>query len=105
MFFNLGGYEILVIAIVALLFVGPEQLPSVGRKVGRYAAQLRSMATGMREEFMAGMDGVPDLTKVDTWLGSGTDDDPIVPRGYAELQNTKPALGPVPTTSASIERP
>ncbi len=33
MFFNVGGYEILVIAVLALIFIGPEQLPTVMRKI------------------------------------------------------------------------
>jgi sec-independent protein translocase protein TatB len=103
MLFNVGGYEILVIAVIALIFVGPEQLPTVLRKVGRYAAQMRGMAQGIRDEFMAGLDDVPDdlkdltklkdLTSLDSWLGSGTDADPIVPRGFAERQQrTQAAL-------------
>ncbi len=69
----------MVIMLVALIAVGPEQLPTVMRKVGRYVSQLRSMADGVRGEFMSGM-GELDPTK---W-GEGTDDKPIVPRGYAE---------------------
>jgi sec-independent protein translocase protein TatB len=113
MLFNLGGYEILVIAVAALIFVGPEQLPSVVRKVGRYAAQLRTMATGMRDEFMAGMDGMDggledlrNLTKPENWLGTGTSDDPVVPRGYAERQRAnRPGLGPAGTQAPGTQAP
>lgn len=101
MFFNVGGYEILVIAVLALIFIGPEQLPTVMRKVGRYAAQMRSMAQGLREEFMSGLDEMPELKeltnidnwtgKTDAWLGTGTDDDPVVPRGFAERERQREA--------------
>jgi sec-independent protein translocase protein TatB len=83
MFFNLGGAELLVIAVVALVFIGPEQLPTVMRKVGRFLAQARSMTAGLRDEFMSGFDELEEATKPHSWLGTGRDDDPVVPRGYA----------------------
>ncbi|MCA9433673.1 MAG: twin-arginine translocase TatA/TatE family subunit [Candidatus Omnitrophica bacterium] len=33
--FNLGPLELAIIAIVALVVVGPRQLPELGRMVGR----------------------------------------------------------------------
>lgn len=83
MFFNIGGGELLVIAMVALIAVGPEQLPVVLRKVGRAVAQFRSMTAGLREEFMSGLDEVNELADPVRWMGSGSNDDPVVPRGYA----------------------
>ncbi|MEZ5228421.1 MAG: hypothetical protein R2710_17635 [Acidimicrobiales bacterium] len=43
--FGIGGGEFLVIALVALIAVGPEQLPSVMRKFGNYVAQLEAWPT------------------------------------------------------------
>ena len=68
---------------IDLVVVGPEQLPSVLRKAGKYASQLRSMSTGLRQEFMAGVDEL-DPTKWDAERGNGEPDTPIVPKGYAE---------------------
>lgn len=86
MFFNIGGAEILVIAVVALIAIGPEQLPGVMRKVGGFVAQARSVTTGLRDEFMSGMDEISDLTDPKAWMGSGADDDPVVPRGFAQRE-------------------
>ncbi|MEL7156251.1 MAG: Sec-independent protein translocase protein TatB [Actinomycetota bacterium] len=86
MFFNIGGAEILVIAVVALIAIGPEQLPTVMRKVGGFVAQARSVTTSLRDEFMSGMDEITDLADPTSWTGSGTDDDPVVPRGFAQRQ-------------------
>lgn len=91
MFFNIGGAEILVIAMVALIAVGPEQLPSVLRKVGRFVGQARSMTSGIRDEFMSGLDEVKDLADPDEWLGTGSNDDPVVPRGYANRKRAEEA--------------
>ncbi len=91
--FNVGGPEVLIIALVALVVVGPEQLPAVLRKAGQYAAQMRQMSNSLRQEFMAGVDEL-DPTKWDTKENAaesnngddakGTLANPIVPRGYAE---------------------
>lgn len=78
--FNIGGGEILVIALIALIAVGPEQLPSVMRKMGGFVNQVRTMTTGIRDEFMSAVDEA-DPNK---WMGDGSKDEPIVPRGYAE---------------------
>ena len=42
--FGLGMSEIMVVAIVALIVVGPKDLPRLLRTIGRYVTQLRSMA-------------------------------------------------------------
>jgi sec-independent protein translocase protein TatB len=77
--FNIGGAELLVIALIALVVVGPEQLPAVMRKVGGFVSQVRGMTTGLRDEFMSGVDEI----NPNNWMGDGSDDSPIVPRGYA----------------------
>ncbi len=110
--FGIGGGEILVIALITLIAVGPEQLPSLMRKFGNYAAQLRSMADGVRTEFMHGMDELDP----DKWTGDGTDTAPIVPRGYAEnaigttvgprpKPSTEPPTTEPPTTEPSTTEP
>ena len=39
--FDIGFWELLVIAVVALLVAGPEKLPGLVRDVGRWTAKLR----------------------------------------------------------------
>ena len=87
MFFNLGAAEILVIAMVTLIAVGPEQLPGVLRKLGRFMNQARSMTAGIREEFMSGLNEVKDVADPKQWMGTGSDDNPVVPRGFAQSQD------------------
>ncbi len=77
--FGVGGGEFIVIALLALIVVGPEQLPGLMRKAGQTASQLRSMSNSLRTEFMNGIDQA-DVTK---W-GKGTTDDPVVPRGFSQ---------------------
>jgi sec-independent protein translocase protein TatB len=51
--FNVGGAEFLVIALVALLVLGPDKLPEAARKVGNVMGELRRMSNGFRSEMQA----------------------------------------------------
>lgn len=62
---GIGGGEYLVIAIVALLVVGPERLPMLLRKLGNWVAKARNMANEFRSSFdeMARQSELDDLRK------------------------------------------
>ena len=49
MFGSIGGPELIVIFVVALLIFGPRKLPELGRSVGRGLAEFRKAATDLRE--------------------------------------------------------
>lgn len=90
-FVNVGGGELLVIGLVALIALGPEQLPGVMRKLGALSYQLRSMTSGLKDEFMSALEE-PTKPQSGTMGGSGSTsgrvtadrNQPIVPHGYAE---------------------
>lgn len=48
--FNIGPVEFLVLAIVALIVIGPDKLPNLARDAARMLRQLREMATGARQQ-------------------------------------------------------
>jgi sec-independent protein translocase protein TatB len=58
--FDLGWTELLVIGVVALIVVGPKDLPMLFRKVGRFVGK----AKGMAREFSRAMDQAADETGV-----------------------------------------
>ena len=49
--FEIGGTELLLIAIVALLVIGPKELPNALRTVGRYTGKARAMTRHLRSGF------------------------------------------------------
>lgn len=53
--FNVGGAEILVLLVIALMVLGPERLPQVGRQIGRALADFRRATSGVRREFEESM--------------------------------------------------
>ena len=48
--FDFGFSEILVILVLALIVLGPEKLPSVVRKVGRWVGRARAMARQFQDQ-------------------------------------------------------
>ncbi len=53
--FDIGFYELLIFAVVTLIFVGPKELPTLMRTVGRYVGILRRQADEFRGHFDAAM--------------------------------------------------
>lgn len=49
MFGSIGGPELLVIFVVALLIFGPRRLAELGRSLGRGLAEFRRAASDLRE--------------------------------------------------------
>lgn len=50
-FLGVGGGELIVIATIALIVVGPKDLPGLLHKVGRFTARMRGMAGEFRASF------------------------------------------------------
>jgi Tat protein translocase TatB subunit len=51
---SIGPLEIVVIALAALIFIGPSKLPGVARNVGKALAEFKSHADGVKDEFRSG---------------------------------------------------
>ncbi len=62
---GIGGMELVVIALVALLVVGPRDLPLLMRKVGKAMGKARAMASEFRASFdeMARQSELDELRK------------------------------------------
>lgn len=58
--FNIGGAEVLVILLVALLVLGPDKLPEAARKAGQAMSELRKMSAGFRREMKEALDETDD---------------------------------------------
>ncbi len=49
--FNLGFSELIVIAVLALIFIGPKQLPEIARVVGRLLNEFRRATSDLTTNF------------------------------------------------------
>jgi sec-independent protein translocase protein TatB len=52
---NIGGGELLVIMLLALVVLGPQRLPEAARQIGRFMGDLRRMSSGFQRELQSAM--------------------------------------------------
>jgi sec-independent protein translocase protein TatB len=62
--FNVGGGELLVIFIVALVVLGPDKLPGAVRSAGRVLGEVRRVAGGFQDEVRRAMHDAEPPTRV-----------------------------------------
>jgi sec-independent protein translocase protein TatB len=102
MFPEVGASELVVIGIVALLVVGPKDLPVLLRKVGQWMSKIRGLAAEFKSSFseMARQSELDDLRKEVEALRSGVQYDTLSGSLGNELQSNfdqiKSSLNDVP---------
>ena len=107
--FDIGWSELVVIAVVALIAIGPKELPAVLRTVGQYMGKVRRMASEFQSQFQEAMREaeMADIKKsVDEMTESATkhftDFDPIgTVRKEIEGLSADPFKDGAPTTAAA----
>jgi len=86
--FEVGFTEIILILGIALLVLGPEKLPKLASKVGRWAGRARAMARQLRQQL-----------DDEVSLGATTTPDPAPRRlpGIASVEPPEKTGGPDPS--------
>ena len=84
---DVGVSEMLVIAAVALIVVGPKDLPLLMRRVGQFIARLRGMASEFRASFedMARQSELEELRKEVEAMRSGAFTSPLQDTGVDQV--------------------
>lgn len=91
--FNVGGGEFIVIALIALIVLGPQRLPGAARQVGKALGDLRRLSNGFQSEMR---DAFAD---VDAPAATGD----LAPRSEPRSDST--ATASVDAAVASVSRP
>jgi sec-independent protein translocase protein TatB len=121
--FGVDSIELIIVAIAALLFIGPKELPATMRVIGRWVGKVR----GMARHFTAGIDAVireAELEEMDRkWreenerimrdyplIDTPPDDQPMVElsptaEAQAYLGLERPDEPPLPLDPPAGERP
>lgn len=68
---QIGPLEILVVAVIALIVLGPSRLPEMARQAGKTIAALKLQAQELRSEFDMGTDD--EDTKAEANGAAGSD--------------------------------
>jgi sec-independent protein translocase protein TatB len=105
--FDIGWSELLVIGIVALVVIGPKELPGVVRTLGQTMAKLRRMAADFQNQFNEAMReaDLVDLKKdAEKMIGDATSavtSNPLAKAGE-ELQKTIEEATALPPAASVI---
>jgi sec-independent protein translocase protein TatB len=97
--FDIGWSELLVIAVVAIIVVGPKDLPKLMRGIGHYAGKLRRAAADFQRQFEEAM-RESEIEEVRKSIESVRVDDPpldqpvMLPKPAAAAAETKAPTAP-----------
>ena len=91
--FDIGFWEIVVIAVVALVVVGPERFPGMIKKTGYWVGQFRRMATAIKAEFDQEVEKAEKLQEL-------LEEQKQILERHAKIDPTQPAVkvNPPPNT-------
>ena len=62
--FNIGGGELIVILLIALIVLGPQRLPDAARQLGKAMGDLRRLSSGFQNEMKQALETADDPTRV-----------------------------------------
>src|SRR5690349_859028 len=103
--FDISWSELLVIAVVAIVVIGPKDLPRVLRSLGRWTGQVKRMARDFQNQFNEALreaeldtikKDVEDLGKIDPIGDVRTE----MAKTNAEIMTELNKTGPDPVTAA-----
>ena len=108
---GIGWTEMLIIGVVALIFIGPKELPNVMRQIGKFANTIRKMGTEFQREInkTTGLDEVRNLRNSITAPLKKTADEirrefnTMTPTGIAPSGVLKPADPKAESVVAEIQ--
>lgn len=96
--FGIDSIELAVIAVVALLVIGPKELPRVLRHVGEWVGKARGMARHVRTGFDAMMREAELEEMQKQWAQQNAD---IMKASTVDLTTT---MTPLPAPAASVPK-
>src|SRR5215471_6600540 len=103
--FDIGWGELLVIGIVALIAIGPKELPGALRTLGQWMGKIRRMASDFQNQFQEAMREaeMADIKRQVETLTSGFDPIGMVRKEVEAAIQDKPAAPRAPDASAASD--
>ncbi len=90
--FGIGGPELLLILLIALIVLGPERMPKVARDIGRVMGDLRRTSDELRSEFLNADKLLEAAAKKSELVGSETSAPAAPPALAAPREPEEPAF-------------
>jgi TatA/E family protein of Tat protein translocase len=108
--FGIGGWEMLLIAIVALLVFGPKRLPELARSMGKGLAEFRRASSELRRSIDLDLDptrtSAPKPETRPPAQAGHPDDDAVaqIEGADSKAEAAKPEPAPIPASEDSRTR-
>jgi len=108
--FEIGWSELLLIAVVALIAIGPKELPTVLRTLGQWMSKLRRMASEFQSQFQEAMreaemaDLKKQVDEMTTQAQSYANFDPVS-EVRRELESTQQQIESAVVDKAGVDAP
>jgi len=93
---NIGGWEVLIILLVALLVLGPERLPDAAKQFGRVISEFRKVSSGFQQEMKAAMKDPVKAAGLDVTVDAEVPTDPYDRAAKARQHETEAQADVVP---------
>jgi len=99
--FDVGASELLLIAVVAIIVIGPKDMPLALRTAGRWVAKIRSISN----HFRAGIETMIREAELEEMEKKWQEQNRKVMEQHPEADSEPPALAPPASAEARSEPP
>ena len=99
--FDIGAAELLVIAIVAILVIGPKDMPLALRTAGRWMGKIRRVSN----HFRTGLDAMIREAEMEDMEKKWQDRNAAIMAKHPEAEKDEPVMRPLPPNAPEIGRP
>ena len=83
--FGVDSTELLIVAVLALVFIGPKDLPATMRTVGRWVGKIRAMS----RHFTSGVEAMIREAELEEMEKSWREENERIMRDYPALMDTQ----------------
>jgi sec-independent protein translocase protein TatB len=97
--FGLDSTEIIIVAVLALLFIGPKELPATMRTVGRWVGKVRAMS----RHFTSGIEAMIREAELEEMEKKWREENDRIMREHPQLE--PPTVDPAPQPEPSADEP
>ena len=96
--FGVDTSELLIVAVLALLVIGPKELPSAMRAVGRWIGKIR----GMARHFTSGIETMIREAELEEMEKRWREENERIMRDFPTVIDADPAAGPQPADQPQL---
>ena len=101
--FGVDSSELIIVAVLALLFIGPKELPSAMRTVGRWVGKVRAIS----RHFTSGLEAMIREAELEEMEKKWREENDRIMREHPQLPNYEAGEEPAPSPPpvASLDEP